>query len=103
MTCAERLMQLQETPSEAPAHRPLLMPPPSVLSRWTQQVPLPHGKREEGRRDAIEPPATWPSGGHVSFDGVWLKYRPDLQPVLRGLSFAVRPGEKIGICGRTGG
>jgi ABC-type multidrug transport system fused ATPase/permease subunit len=31
-----------------------------------------------------------------------LKYRPTTEVVLRGLSFTVRSGEKIGIVGRTG-
>lgn len=31
-----------------------------------------------------------------------VRYRPDLPPVIKGLSFSVRAGEKIGICGRTG-
>jgi ABC-type multidrug transport system fused ATPase/permease subunit len=29
-------------------------------------------------------------------------YRPDLPEVLRGVSCTIRPGEKIGVCGRTG-
>jgi ABC-type multidrug transport system fused ATPase/permease subunit len=29
-------------------------------------------------------------------------YRPGLDPVLRGISFSVKAGEKIGVCGRTG-
>ena len=33
---------------------------------------------------------------------VVLKYRPELPPVLKGLSMSVQGGEKIGIVGRTG-
>ena len=29
-------------------------------------------------------------------------YRPDLPPVLRGISFSISPGERVGIVGRTG-
>lgn len=31
-----------------------------------------------------------------------LRYKPELDDVLKKLSFTVRPGEKIGIVGRTG-
>jgi ABC-type transport system involved in cytochrome bd biosynthesis fused ATPase/permease subunit len=33
---------------------------------------------------------------------VYLRYRSDLPHVLRGLSFTVGAGEKVGIIGRTG-
>jgi len=31
-----------------------------------------------------------------------MRYRPQLEPVLRGVSVSIRAGEKIGIVGRTG-
>lgn len=31
-----------------------------------------------------------------------MRYAPDLDPVLKGLSFTVNPREKIGVVGRTG-
>merc|ERR1712083_184135 len=33
---------------------------------------------------------------------VWMKYRSELDYVLKGLTFDIRGGEKIGIIGRTG-
>ena len=36
------------------------------------------------------------------FDDVWLSYRSG-EPVLKGISFHVRPGEKIALVGATGG
>ncbi|KAF7118485.1 hypothetical protein CNMCM5793_008011 [Aspergillus hiratsukae] len=48
------------------------------------------------------PPADWPTGGSVEFINYTTRYRPDLEPVLRSVSFAVEPGEKVGIVGRTG-
>ena len=49
-----------------------------------------------------EPDAEWPSQGALEFQGIWMRYRPELDPVLKGVSFEVYPGEKIGIVGRTG-
>lgn len=44
----------------------------------------------------------WPAHGQVEFQDVVLRYRPDTDIVLKHLSFTVKPGEKIGIVGRTG-
>src|SRR3546814_103336 len=49
-----------------------------------------------------QPPADWPSKGGVVADGIVLRYRPDLPPVLRGLSFEIQGGHRVGIVGRTG-
>jgi ABC-type multidrug transport system fused ATPase/permease subunit len=46
--------------------------------------------------------SNWPSEGAISFQQVKLKYRSDLDLVLKGVSFDIRPREKIGVCGRTG-
>ncbi|PKY06331.1 ATP-dependent bile acid permease [Aspergillus campestris IBT 28561] len=48
------------------------------------------------------PPADWPADGAVDFINYTTRYRADLEPVLRNVSFAVQPGEKVGIVGRTG-
>ena len=39
--------------------------------------------------------------GEVKFNDVWLSYHPG-EPVLKGVSFHVRPGEKIALVGATG-
>ncbi|KAL5577348.1 hypothetical protein UlMin_019047 [Ulmus minor] len=52
----------------------------------------------EGNR----PPQGWPLSGSIKFEGVVLRYRPGLPPVLHGLSFTISPCEKVGIVGRTG-
>lgn len=49
-----------------------------------------------------QPPANWPSHGAVEFIGYTTRYRADLDPVLSDVTFKVRPGEKVGIVGRTG-
>jgi ABC-type multidrug transport system fused ATPase/permease subunit len=48
------------------------------------------------------PAPDWPARGHICFDAVVLVYRPSLPPALTGLSFEARPGENLGIVGRTG-
>jgi ATP-binding cassette, subfamily B, multidrug efflux pump len=40
--------------------------------------------------------------GEVEFKDVWLSYYPG-EPVLKGVSFRVRPGEKVALVGATGG
>ncbi|GMH36556.1 hypothetical protein BSKO_04424 [Bryopsis sp. KO-2023] len=48
------------------------------------------------------PPESWPSEGAVTVEDVWVKYRPELEPVLKGISFSIKARERVGICGRTG-
>ncbi|KAF8030774.1 hypothetical protein BT93_D0071 [Corymbia citriodora subsp. variegata] len=52
--------------------------------------------------ESNRPPPGWPSSGSIKFEDVVLRYRPELPPVLHGLSFSVAPREKLGIVGRTG-
>lgn len=47
-----------------------------------------------------KPPAQWPAHGGLRLEDVWLSYRPELPPVLKGISMIVNPGEKVGIVGR---
>ena len=47
-----------------------------------------------------KPVAPWPSEGGLEIKDVFLKYRPELPLVLKGLSMTVKGGEKIGIVGR---
>lgn len=47
-----------------------------------------------------DPPAgTWPTKGAIQFRNASMRYR-DGPLVLKGVSFDVRPGEKVGVCGR---
>ncbi|XP_041482958.1 multidrug resistance-associated protein 5-like isoform X1 [Lytechinus variegatus] len=49
-----------------------------------------------------EPPENWPDHGRITFQRVKLRYRENLPLVLKGVTFYVKPREKIGIVGRTG-
>ncbi|KAL9119448.1 MAG: hypothetical protein Q9187_004001 [Circinaria calcarea] len=44
----------------------------------------------------------WPRTGVIEYDNVSTRYAPGLDQILRELSFAIKPLEKIGIVGRTG-
>ncbi len=46
------------------------------------------------------PLGLWPNEGKLEIKDAVLKYRPELPLVLKGLSMAVKGGEKIGIVGR---
>ncbi|MER7332713.1 MULTISPECIES: thiol reductant ABC exporter subunit CydC [unclassified Micromonospora] len=46
-------------------------------------------------------PAPAPAGGPVVFDDVCFGYLPG-RPVLRGVSFAIRPGETVALVGASG-
>ncbi|XP_021729901.1 ABC transporter C family member 2-like [Chenopodium quinoa] len=52
--------------------------------------------------ESNRPPPGWPSSGSIKFEDVVLRYRPELPPVLHGVSFTVNPSDKVGIVGRTG-
>lgn len=43
-----------------------------------------------------------PLKGQVTFEQVFFRYRPNTEPVLKGISFDVQPGQFVGIVGRSG-
>ncbi|CEH19612.1 abc transporter [Ceraceosorus bombacis] len=46
--------------------------------------------------------AKWPQKGHVRFDGLTASHRKGLAPALNHVNLDIRPGQKIGVVGRTG-
>ncbi|CAM9846341.1 unnamed protein product, partial [Heterosigma akashiwo] len=52
----------------------------------------------EGNR----PPEGWPGAGALEVKDLVLRYPGTERPVLRGLSFAVPAGARVGVVGRTG-
>ncbi|KAJ7916824.1 multidrug resistance-associated ABC transporter [Mycena leptocephala] len=48
------------------------------------------------------PESSWPEHGAIQCENLVIRYAPELPDVLHNLTFDVKPGEKIGILGRTG-
>lgn len=47
-------------------------------------------------------PENWPAFGAIEFKNVKASYTPTSIPVIHNLNLSIKPGEKIGICGRSG-
>ncbi|KAM3862958.1 ATP-binding cassette sub-family C member 2 [Diretmus argenteus] len=50
----------------------------------------------------IRPPEKWPEAGRLRFENYKVRYRPELDLVLHGITCDIDSTEKIGIVGRTG-
>jgi ATP-binding cassette, subfamily C (CFTR/MRP), member 1 len=49
------------------------------------------------------PPVDWPAQGSIEIRDLSASYGEDLEHrALKGVTLSIRPGEKVGICGRTG-
>ncbi|KAF8178248.1 multidrug resistance-associated ABC transporter [Pholiota molesta] len=59
-------------------------------------------KREPPEYIEPRPPANWPSEGAIKCEDLVIRYAPELPDVLHHLNFEIKPGEKVGILGRTG-
>ncbi|CAH2259124.1 jg9979 [Pararge aegeria aegeria] len=57
---------------------------------------------QEDYRDDCPIPAEWQRNGKIEFQDVSIKHRPGLAPVLKNITFTVKPGQKVAICGRSG-
>jgi len=44
----------------------------------------------------------WPSKGEIEVNNLYVRYAEHLPTVLKGVSFKVKSGERVGIIGRTG-
>ncbi|KFB46271.1 hypothetical protein ZHAS_00014256 [Anopheles sinensis] len=55
-----------------------------------------------GSSKALAPGDAWPENPSITFREVYLRYSPTAAPVLKGLSFDIKPKERVGIVGRTG-
>nr|KAF6488608.1 ATP binding cassette subfamily C member 1 [Molossus molossus] len=59
-------------------------------------------KEAPWRIEEMAPPSSWPQVGRVEFRDYSLRYREDLDLVLKHINITIDGGEKVGIVGRTG-
>ncbi|KAL8280178.1 hypothetical protein RQP46_007508 [Phenoliferia psychrophenolica] len=58
---------------------------------------------DQETQGGLVPPAIWPSrDGSIEVEDLCVRYTADLPLALQGVSFKVKPREKVGIVGRTG-
>jgi len=54
-------------------------------------------------RKGVHPSSSsWPESGKIEFANVEMKYQHHLPLALKGITFTIHAGEKIGVCGQTG-
>ncbi|KAJ8374071.1 hypothetical protein SKAU_G00046510 [Synaphobranchus kaupii] len=56
----------------------------------------------EGSMDTSQVPEDWPQHGEIKIQDLSVRYDPTLKPVLKHVNAYINPGQKVGICGRTG-
>ncbi|ORZ14147.1 P-loop containing nucleoside triphosphate hydrolase protein [Absidia repens] len=57
---------------------------------------------QESTTGSAEAPSDWPHDGTIKVQDLEVRYAPELDMALKGVSFSVRSGEKIGVVGKTG-
>ena len=92
MTAAERIFELLDTPVEAPGRAAAAAAAPAPAASPVAVSPA---------TASAAPAVVRPDRGAVEFDDVWFSYRPD-DPVLKGVSFRIEPGERVAVIGATG-
>ncbi|KAK2535711.1 hypothetical protein Q9233_003437 [Columba guinea] len=56
----------------------------------------------EGLLSSSQIPQNWPDRGEIQIQNLSVRYDSNLKPVLKHVNAHISPGQKIGICGRTG-
>uniref|UniRef100_A0A3Q2PBX8 ATP-binding cassette, sub-family C (CFTR/MRP), member 8 n=1 Tax=Fundulus heteroclitus TaxID=8078 RepID=A0A3Q2PBX8_FUNHE len=56
----------------------------------------------EGLLTVSQVPDGWPRQGEIKIQNLSVRYDTTLKPVLKNVNAHVHPGQKVGICGRTG-
>ncbi|CAG2005581.1 unnamed protein product [Fusarium graminearum] len=85
----------------------------SLLTWWTMMEAsigavhrVQQFEKETPQEDVLgqvtSPPHSWPKAGLIELKELSASYLSSVSPVLRNVTFTVQPGQKVGICGRTG-
>uniref|UniRef100_A0A8C2C7U6 ATP-binding cassette, sub-family C (CFTR/MRP), member 8 n=1 Tax=Cyprinus carpio TaxID=7962 RepID=A0A8C2C7U6_CYPCA len=56
----------------------------------------------EGLLSVSQVPEGWPQRGEIQIQNLSVRYDSTLKPVLKHVNAHISPGQKVGICGRTG-
>ncbi|XP_056273131.1 ATP-binding cassette sub-family C member 8 [Pseudoliparis swirei] len=56
----------------------------------------------EGLLTESQVPDGWPRQGEIKIQNLSVRYDATLKPVLKNVNVDIDPGQKVGICGRTG-
>ena len=94
MTSAERILEYLEIPQERSIVEQEDKEEKTTIAATTSDIDV-------SATDTAVDLAAWPTQGNITFDQVVFGYR-HLPPVLKGISFSIQGGERVGICGRTG-
>ncbi|KAJ8919555.1 hypothetical protein NQ315_002177 [Exocentrus adspersus] len=88
MTSVERVLQYTKLEKESQEHQPTK----NLETDWAHFAKITYKN----------PKRNWPQSGKITFKRTYLRYSPDGEPVLKDLNLEIKPGEKVGIVGRTG-
>ncbi|KAJ1663869.1 hypothetical protein EV178_004611 [Coemansia sp. RSA 1646] len=78
----------------------IVLPYEGIISKFRNYADL---EREKLCTDDAEiPEQGWPAFGKIEFSNFSMKYRQDLEYALKEINLTIKPGEKVGIVGRTG-
>ncbi|KAK6378993.1 hypothetical protein LTS17_006696 [Exophiala oligosperma] len=71
-----------------------------AISRLKEFVKITRPEHQACEVDDVE--AEWPQKGKITFSRFGASYSEDSGLVLKGVNLQIRPGEKVGVCGRSG-
>lgn len=71
-----------------------------AISRLKEFVKTTKSEHQACEVDSVE--ADWPQKGGITISRLGASYSEDSELVLRDVNLLIRPGEKVGVCGRSG-